>query len=72
MIFLNSIGLADSNEAELLAVKEAFFMFAASNWGKYHGLMIECDNLNVVNWTKNPGQTPWKLRKNMAFINSWK
>ncbi|XVF23464.1 hypothetical protein REPUB_Repub13aG0041100 [Reevesia pubescens] len=72
LIFSKSIGIADSNVVELLAVKEAFLVFVASKWGRTHGLMIESDSLNAVKWINYPDLTPWKLKNYVAFIEAWK
>ena len=49
VIFSKSIGVADSNVAELLAVQEVLKLFVASRWASTHRLTIESDSSNVVN-----------------------
>ncbi|EOY04005.1 Uncharacterized protein TCM_019262 [Theobroma cacao] len=46
MIFSKSIGFADSNLAEMLAKREAFLMFSASQWCNTHTLVVEIDSRN--------------------------
>ena len=54
IVFSKAVGIVDSNLAELLVVREAFIIFAASKWAKTHSLLIESDSINVVNWIKCP------------------
>ncbi|XVF83429.1 hypothetical protein PTKIN_Ptkin16aG0485300 [Pterospermum kingtungense] len=49
--FSKSIGVSDSNSAELWAVKEAMSLFASSRWCGTKELIIESDS----NWLKNSG-----------------
>ncbi|XVE98893.1 hypothetical protein REPUB_Repub03eG0148400 [Reevesia pubescens] len=72
LIFSKSIGIADSNHAEFLAINEAFVIFAASKWVKTHGLLNESDSLNPVNWFKQPSSTPRRLKKHIPFVESLK
>ncbi|OMO58103.1 hypothetical protein CCACVL1_25585 [Corchorus capsularis] len=46
--FSKSIGIAESNEAELLAIKEAFLIFGASRWANAYILEIETDSYNAL------------------------
>ena len=48
LVFSKSIGVANSNVAELLAVREALSVYATSRWASSHRLIIECDSSNVV------------------------
>ena len=68
LVFSKAIGLADSNVAELLAVREALSLFAGTKWATFYRLTIECDSSNVVKWVLNPMSSPWKVRKVMAHI----
>ena len=79
LVFSKAIGLADSNVAELLAVREALSLFVGTKWATSHRfvgtkwatshrLTIECDSSNVVKWVLNPMSSPWKVRKVMAHI----
>ena len=63
MEFSKSIGVCDSNEAEIIAIKEALLIFSASKWNSSHGLIIESDSKNTVQWISNPLVVPWKIRK---------
>ncbi|EOY08309.1 Uncharacterized protein TCM_022646 [Theobroma cacao] len=46
--FPKATGRGDSNLAELLAIKEAFLLFAASPWVNSYLLIIESDSSNAV------------------------
>ncbi|XVF55660.1 hypothetical protein PTKIN_Ptkin06aG0054600 [Pterospermum kingtungense] len=70
--FSKSIGVADSNLAELLAVKEAFGIFGASIWVNSHALTIESDSMNIVKWVLNPRSVPWRMRYIVQQIESLK
>ncbi|XVF32523.1 hypothetical protein REPUB_Repub17cG0090000 [Reevesia pubescens] len=50
MLFSKDIGVTNAALAEMLAVKEGFLLFAALKWARTHGLIIECDNKNVLDW----------------------
>ncbi|XVF37032.1 hypothetical protein REPUB_Repub19eG0110700 [Reevesia pubescens] len=72
LIFSKSIGLADSNLAEFLAIKEALAIFVSSKWSRSFGLIIESDSLNVVIWFNDSKLLPWRLRKLCSSIDSLK
>ncbi|XVE82185.1 hypothetical protein DITRI_Ditri15bG0127000 [Diplodiscus trichospermus] len=61
--YMGIFGVEDSNAAELIAIREAFIIFASSRWVQNHALIIESDSLNAVKWVLNPNSTPWRLRK---------
>ncbi|EOY03714.1 Uncharacterized protein TCM_018827 [Theobroma cacao] len=48
VLFSKSIGIGDSNLAEVKAIREAFLIFSASRWAIFHSLVIESDSQNVV------------------------
>ncbi|EOY32586.1 Uncharacterized protein TCM_040580 [Theobroma cacao] len=52
--FSKAIGSSNSNEAKLLAVKEATLTYAASRWSSSPSVFLECDNNNVVKWITEP------------------
>ncbi|XVE90483.1 hypothetical protein DITRI_Ditri20bG0081400 [Diplodiscus trichospermus] len=52
--FSKYICVADSNVAELLAVREAFSLFVSYWWNQNLTLIIESDSMNVVNWVLKP------------------
>ncbi|XVF27284.1 hypothetical protein REPUB_Repub14bG0093500 [Reevesia pubescens] len=56
-LFSKNIGRADSNDVEMLAVKEAVVMFAVSNWVRTHGLWIEPCYTCTVDWRPRPNLT---------------
>ena len=72
IVFSKAVGIMDSNLTELLAVREAFIVFAASKWAKTHSLLIESDSSNVVNWIKCPQSAPWRMKKYISHIESLK
>ena len=67
-VFSKSIGVADSNMAELLAVREALQLFVVTRWTPSHKLIIESDSSNVVKWLSNPSGAPWRMKRYMAHI----
>ena len=67
--FSKSIGITESNEAEIYAIREAMLIFSASRWVPSIGLMIESDSKNAVGWVEHPSDTPWRLRKWIAHIS---
>ena len=71
-VFSKTIGVADSNLAELLAVQEALKIFASTRWASTHKLIVESDSSNVVKWVLNPHDTPWSLKRIMAHIENFK
>ena len=66
IVFSKSIGIADSNMVELLAVREALKVFVASRWASSHKLIIESVSSNVVNWMLNPSESPWVMKRFVA------
>ena len=54
MVFSKPVGVADSNVAKLLAIREAIHIFISSYWVHSHSLIIESDSSNVVKWIHNP------------------
>ncbi|XVF85206.1 hypothetical protein PTKIN_Ptkin17bG0099400 [Pterospermum kingtungense] len=61
-----AIGIADSNLAELFAIRETFILFAATQWSWSHKLFIESDSTNVVKWVNSPSSIHWAMQR---FIN---
>ncbi|XP_017978130.1 PREDICTED: uncharacterized protein LOC108662382 [Theobroma cacao] len=72
IIFAKSIGIADSNLAEVRAVKEAMMIFAVSSSNDDHKLAIESDSGNVVKWIQSPVEAPWRMRKRLIQIERMK
>ncbi|XVE84839.1 hypothetical protein DITRI_Ditri17bG0044900 [Diplodiscus trichospermus] len=58
IVFSKLVGTANSNVAELLAIKEAMIIYSKSVWAQSPCLIIECDSKNAVFWTLNLQQTP--------------
>ncbi|WRX25035.1 Ribonuclease H domain - like 10 [Theobroma cacao] len=65
-------GWGDSNLAELLAIKEAFLLFAASPWVNSYVLIIESDSSNAVRWILKPYDSPWKFCNIIRHIENLK
>ncbi|XVF84544.1 hypothetical protein PTKIN_Ptkin17bG0045500 [Pterospermum kingtungense] len=61
-----SIGVEDSNTAELLAIREAFLIFITSPFVLDKLLIVESDSANAVNWVNFPESAPWRVQ---TFIN---
>ncbi|XWS10417.1 hypothetical protein CRYUN_Cryun39dG0075400 [Craigia yunnanensis] len=68
MVFSKSVGMEDSNMAELLAVRKAMCLFISSCWAPSHKLIIESDSSNVVNWIHNPQSVPWLMKRIISHI----
>ncbi|XVF83746.1 hypothetical protein PTKIN_Ptkin16aG0517100 [Pterospermum kingtungense] len=66
LVFSKSVGMADLNLAELLAVRKALILFSASRWAQTHKLLIESDSYNVVKWVNDPSSTPRRLKNHIA------
>ncbi|XVF16839.1 hypothetical protein REPUB_Repub10bG0066500 [Reevesia pubescens] len=61
--FFGSIGYADLNLAEYMAIKKAFTIFVLSKWLSSYDLIVESDNLNAVNWFNDNVLCLWRLKK---------
>ena len=72
LVFSKSIGLADSNMVELLAIKEAFLIFSASDWVNEKELLIETDSRNAAKWVNDPASVPWRFRQTIFQIEGYK
>ncbi|XVF69283.1 hypothetical protein PTKIN_Ptkin11bG0068600 [Pterospermum kingtungense] len=72
ILFSKSIGVADSNFAELSVIKEAFKLFCSSKWAKNYNLEIESDSRNVVHWIFHPVRAPWRLREILVEVENLK
>ena len=58
-LFSKSVGIRDSNDAEVLAILEALPIFLSS----FHGpLLAESDSTNAVGWLLKPNSRPWKFQ----------
>ncbi|XVF84598.1 hypothetical protein PTKIN_Ptkin17bG0050200 [Pterospermum kingtungense] len=66
MCFSNSIGVADSNLAELMAIREALLLFVQSRWISNVPLIVESDSSNAVKWFSNPSAAPWRFKRYLA------
>ena len=63
-----SIDVADSNVAELLAVRKAMHIFLHSRWMRSYKLIIESDSSNTVKWIHNPQTVFWRMKKYISHI----
>lgn len=72
IIFSKAIGEADSNWAEMMAVREAFTIFSASRWKDNYKLLMESNSGNTVKWTTHPDTAPWRMRKVVLQLESLK
>ena len=70
VVFSRAIGVADSNVAELLAVREALRIFAASKWVSSHKLIIESDSSNAIKWVRHPQDAPWAMKNYISHIET--
>ena len=71
-VFSKSIGVADSNVVELLAVREALKIFVATRCASTHRFIVESDFSNVINWVRKPHDTLWTMKKFMGQIVNFK
>ncbi|XVE56796.1 hypothetical protein DITRI_Ditri04bG0039600 [Diplodiscus trichospermus] len=70
--FSRSVGVADSNLLELMAVKEAFILFLSCSRLHSYILNIESDSRHVVCWVLKPHTTPWRVRHINSHIENLK
>ncbi|XVF66499.1 hypothetical protein PTKIN_Ptkin10aG0041000 [Pterospermum kingtungense] len=64
--FSKSVGIEDSNVAELMAIREAFLTFIDSPYVYNCALIVESDSKNAVTWVNSPLSAPWRV---LNFIN---
>ena len=65
-VFSESVGVRDSNEAEVLAILEALRIFSRSLQGR---LIVGSDSSNGISWVMNSTVKPWKFQ---FFLNEIK
>jgi len=58
-IFSLSVGILDSNVAELRAVVKAIELSASNCFLHHKHIIIESDSANVISWMNNPHNRPW-------------
>lgn len=58
MIISESVGVIDSNETELLAIRRALMLWRFFGQGK---LVIEGDSANTIKWLRVNKRLPYKL-----------
>ncbi|XVE60389.1 hypothetical protein DITRI_Ditri05aG0124900 [Diplodiscus trichospermus] len=70
--FSKSIGVADSNLAELMAIREAFLVFLSSPWVNCKALIIESDSKIATGRVLEPAFAPWRSRNLIGQIENLK
>jgi len=58
-IFSLSVGILDSNIAELRAVVKAIELSASNCFLHHKHIIIESDSANIINWMNNPHNRHW-------------
>ncbi|EOX92775.1 Uncharacterized protein TCM_001655 [Theobroma cacao] len=71
LIFSKSVGVTDSNAAELMALLEGFQIIAALI-GQEQNISFESDSYNAATWVLNSQQVPWRLRSLVMKIERLK
>lgn len=69
-MFLKAVDIVDSSAMELLAIKEAFMLYASLKWANTHWLMLESNLKNAIGQMLKPNTTPWTLRNCMMHIEA--
>ncbi|XVF77053.1 hypothetical protein PTKIN_Ptkin14bG0009000 [Pterospermum kingtungense] len=69
--FSKSIGVTESNFAEILAIREAFILFVSSPWVNCRNLVIESDFKNTISWVCN-SSVPWRVMNIVNHIDNLK
>ncbi|OMO91306.1 reverse transcriptase [Corchorus capsularis] len=70
--FSKSVGMIESNEAELRAIREALLIYSTSSWASSHPLILESDSSNACGWARNPFVVPWRFRSYAISIAFFK
>ena len=55
------MGILDSNEAELLALRKVLFLFEASGLGISMELIVESDSKVALSWVEGSCSSLWKM-----------
>ncbi|KAK9275759.1 hypothetical protein L1049_023028 [Liquidambar formosana] len=61
-IFLESIGVVDSNVVEFMAIRKALRVFVDSESAGSSKLIVKSDSMVAVAWVLGKESIPWKLR----------
>ncbi|EOY00472.1 Uncharacterized protein TCM_010352 [Theobroma cacao] len=70
--FSFSIGITDANTTEILAIKKALQIVAASRWANVDCVIMESDSKNAVKWAKEPTIAAWKHKTTMMLLEFFK
>ncbi|KAK6263482.1 hypothetical protein SCA6_018916 [Theobroma cacao] len=62
ILFSKPLGHGDSNMEEILAIKEAFYLFVAFSWCCIYAFIVESDSSNAVS----------RLTKHFLFLGNLK
>ncbi|EOY07821.1 Uncharacterized protein TCM_022143 [Theobroma cacao] len=70
---LSSKGMVKFNvDVEILAIKKAFQMVAASRWATTNCVIVESDSENAVKWANEPTTAPWKHKTTTMLLEFFK
>lgn len=59
LMFPKHVSICDSNEAKVLSILEALWLF----FFFFHGrLIVESDSSNTIEWVSNQKVNPWKFQ----------
>lgn len=61
-MFATSVGVKDSNEAEIFAIAFALELSLQQEWMKQKVIIVESDSKNALAWINKKEECPWKLR----------
>nr|GEV54576.1 reverse transcriptase [Tanacetum cinerariifolium] len=70
-IFSISVGILDSNVAEVMAIKKAFSIIKEKEESRSVNITIESDSLNAVSWVNHPDERPWRLLHHFYEIDAF-
>lgn len=68
-MFSKHTGSMESNKAEVLAILEAIWMFAASSLTSR--LVVESDSLNAISWVLSSVARPWSFQFYLNEIKAY-
>lgn len=68
IMYNESIGIRDSNEAEIFSIKRVLDIWKLHRRGQ---LVIERDLTNAIKWAKGQWRHPWRLITTVKEIRAW-
>nr|GEU59054.1 reverse transcriptase [Tanacetum cinerariifolium] len=68
-LFSISVGVLDSNVAEVMVIKEACRMVNKNLHLSASRNIVESDSINVVSWVRHPLERPWRLLSHFHEID---